>query len=332
MSFKRILIAIILLISFSLLLCSCGWSDTHENFGSSNTLYLYAEEQTEYVQALLDEYNKTNKQTTIKLVSKEEYSKTFYADIYLLENTKIMKLDDAKALGAYPTQVCDFADNAFYNEAGTWYTVFYDPVVLLVNHQYARLIGQENLRTWEDLLHFNNIKIGLENLSDSQSTTNFLCCMASHFGENNALNYLKELHKYVPQYAKFAFSPIRTTAIGETHLTITRKSHIYQYLENTFPAYIFKPNEGIPVNLYCIGINKNIKNLKPATEFRDWLLTNQTVKQLSLDYNTGLEFLQSDTTDFDKLWLNSHYLSENAQTVLVDKWLRTVRFEDNLIQ
>ena len=140
---------------------------------------------------------------------------------------------------------------AFKSQNGYWYGVFYDPAVLLVNQNFARRAGQENIRTWEDLLKIRGIRIALENLSDTESTRSFLYAFASHWGEDNALGYLRELHKNIPQYAKFPFTSIRMAATGDADIAITRSSFIFQYLENSFPAYVAKPVEGTPVNLYA---------------------------------------------------------------------------------
>lgn len=79
--------------------------------------------------------------------------------------------------------------------------------MLLVNQSFARRVGQENIRTWEDLVQIRDVRIALENLSDTEGTRNFLCAFASHFGEENAMNYLRELQKALSSTANFRLLP-----------------------------------------------------------------------------------------------------------------------------
>lgn len=205
---------------------------------------------------------------------------------------------------------------------------FYDPAVLLVNQNFARRAGQENIRTWEDLLKIRGIRIALENLSDTESTRSFLYAFASHWGEDNALGYLRELHKNIPQYAKFPFTSIRMAATGDADIAITRSSFIFQYLENSFPAYVAKPVEGMPVNLYGVAIAAESGENLAAQDFCRWLLTEKEIKRILLQQNTGLETLMDDKTDTQKLWLNTAYLQQEKADKLINKWLETVRFEN----
>lgn len=43
----------------------------------------------------------------------------------------------------------------------------------------------------------------------------------------------------------FPFTPIRLTTVGDADLAITRRSYVFKYLENDFPAYIVFPSEGL---------------------------------------------------------------------------------------
>ena len=248
-------------------------------------------------------------------------------DIYLLEFSKLVNFEQQNKLLKFEIPETAILPEAFKSQNGCWYGVFYDPAVLLVNQNFARRAGQENIRTWEDLLKIRGIRIALENLSDTESTRSFLYSFASHWGEDNALGYLRELHKNIPQYAKFPFTSIRMAATGDADIAITRSSFIFQYLENSFPAYVAKP-EGTPVNLYGVAIAAESGKNLAAQDFCRWLLTEKEIKRILLQQNTGLETLMHDKTDMQKLWLNTAYLQQEKADKLINKWLETVRFEN----
>ena len=175
------------------------------------------------------------------------------------------------------------------------------------------------------------LRIAIENLSDSNSTQNFLAAFAGHFGETISLNYLWNINRFIGQYAKFPFTPIRMTAVGDADLAITRQSYVFKYLESKFPAYVVHPKEGAPVNLYCVGLFKACTQDEQALAFMEWLLTSDKVQTISQEDATGFMFLfprgiEGASVEADKLWLNSSYLDPQKQDALTNKWLSKVRF------
>ena len=86
------------------------------------------------------------------------------------------------------------------------------------------------------------------------------------------MEYFKQIRPLIKQYAKFPITPVRMAATGDADIAITRRSHIFKYLQNDFPAYILIPEEGTPVNLYGIGVMQNSKKQKEVTAFLNWVL------------------------------------------------------------
>ena len=174
----------------------------------------------------------------------------------------------------------------------------------------------------------------MENLSNSNSTQNFLGAFASQLGESISLNYLWNINRFIGQYAKFPFTPIRMTAVGDADLALTRQSYVFKYLENNFPAYVVFPEEGTPVNLYGAAVFANSKKIAEGADFIDWLIVDTAVKRISLEKNTGFMFLlpqgiDGPAADPNKLWLNTAYLSYPEQEKLNRKWLDLVRFSND---
>lgn len=327
MAIKKFFISCLLLI-FTLCSFGCSFFDDVVHLKNDKEAILLSDQNGTLLQALVEEYNSSQNKYKVWLPADDDEKNRKQPDIYLLEYSKLVNLENKHRLLKLDIADAEALPAGFKSENGSWYGVFYDPVVFLVNQNFARRIGQENIRNWEDLVQLSSVRIALENLSDTEGTRNFLCAFASHWGEENTLNYLRELQKNIPQYAKFPFTPIRMTATGDADIALTRSSYIFQYLENSFPAYVARPAEGTPVNLCCVGIDAASAENEAARDFCRWLLTEKAMPRILLQQNTGLEPLNTAKTDFQKLWLNTHYLTQAKADVLLNKWFETVRFEN----
>ena len=320
----------ILLLLFCLPFCSgCG----KEKASVSHTdLILYSEMDADFTESIVNEYNKQTQNGNVISV------------IYELKDIEPdMVLCGTRTLNGFCLEnklqpvVCSAGDRLpleFKDNQDRWYGAFYDPAVFLINQRYARTVGQENLKGWSDLEDRSDIRIALENLSNSNSTQNFLGAFASQLGESISLNYLWNINRFIGQYAKFPFTPLRMTAVGDADLALTRQSYVFKYLENNFPAYVVFPEEGTPVNLYGAAVFANSKKIAEGADFIDWLIVDTAVKRISLEKNTGFMFLlpqgiDGPAADPNKLWLNTAYLSYPEQEKLNRKWLDLVRFSND---
>lgn len=321
---------IIMLLALCLPLCyGCG----NDKKASSHTdLILYSEMDADFTESIVREYNQQSKDGTVIQAIYE--LKDIEPDIVLCGTRTLNGFCSDNKLQPIVCSAGDRLPIEFKDSQERWYGAFYDPAVFLINQGYARKIGQENLKGWSDLEDRSDIRIALENLSNSNSTQNFLGAFASRLGESISLNYLWNINRFIGQYAKFPFTPIRMTAVGDADLALTRQSYVFKYLENNFPAYVVFPEEGTPVNLYGAAVFSSSKKAAEATDFIDWLITDAAVKRISLEKNTGFMFLlpqgiDGPAADPNKLWLNTTYLSYLEQEKLNRKWLDLVRFSND---
>ena len=319
----------VLLMLLTLLIAACG---EHVETKEKKNLVLYSQLSQEFTEALLKSYDLKNSKFTISAIYelKPELPKP---DMILAERNVLLELQEANELQPTLSGAGDMLPAKFKDEAGYWYGTFYDPVVFLINQQYARTVGQEKLRGWFDLENLRGARIVAESVSNSKSSTNFLCALASNLGENVALNYLWNINQNIVQYAKFPFTPVRMTAVGDADISITRQSYVAKYLENNFPAYVITPHEGTPINLYGAAVYKGSKNTRNAINFIEWLIADSNAKMVSQSIDTGFTFILSqenkDTpVDVDLLWLNTEYVQKAQQEALISHWLEKVRFSD----
>lgn len=327
--FRWIILICLSISIFSNLGCSHNASVAVEQ--KQETLILYSELDSKFTEDLVASFNKKAIGNVKVQAIYELTPKNPQPDLVLAEKRTLNGLKLDGLLKSVYLPASDRLPNAFYDGDNCWYGIFYDPTVFLINQQFSRIIGQNNIKSWADLASSKDIRIAIENLSDSNSTQNFLAAFADKFGEDASLDYFSQINHKIIQYTKFPFTSIRMTAVGDADLAITRQSYVFKYLENKFPAYVIIPEEGSPANLYGVGVFKNCNADEVALQFMDWLLIQEDVQKVSLANNTGFLFLipQSLTgpvADAEKVWLNKSYLVMAAQETLTNKWLAKVRF------
>ena len=300
---------------------------------ATRTLRLYSELDSNFTTDLVESFNKTNKDGLKVQFLGELKAGEPLPDVVLAEQRTLYGLKQQQKLQPAKLALASRLPAKLQDKEGYWYGVFYDPAVLLVNQYFARTIGQSSLKGWTDLENNEKLRIAMENLSDSNSTQNFLGSLADSMGETTSLNYLWNINRFVGQYAKFPFTSIRMTAVGDADVAITRQSYVFKYLENKFPAYVVHPKEGTPVNLYCVGLFKDCsaEQKKAALQFMSWLMSSDRVQAVAQTHNTGYMFIfprgvDAKPVDADKLWLNMSYLEAAKQEALTNRWLERVRF------
>lgn len=302
----------------------------------TKNLVLYSEVESKFVEEVVARFNaeqaKKKQGTVITLSAIYELKEgASLPHMVLAEKRTLHNFGLQDKLKPIGFAAGDRLPKAYKDAEFRWYGIFYDPVVFLVNHEFSRKIGQQNLRGWSDLEDNEQVRIVMENLSDSNSTRNFLSSLADHYGETTSLNYLWNINRYVTQYAKFPFTAIRLAAAGDADLAITRRSYVAKYLEGNFPAYVVEPQEGTPINLYGVGLFKDHEDDAEAIAFLEWMLADGAVQNIALEKQMGFEFifprgLKQAAVKTENLWQNDTYLEADKQAKLTDRWLEVVRF------
>ena len=324
-------IIVLALVAVATLLTGCGLGGEQAPKAAEATLCLYSELDNKFTQDLVESFNKQNKEgLKLRFIGELKEGEPL-PDLVLAEQQTLYGLKKQHKLQAVHFALAEKLPGKLRDKDNCWFGIFYDPTVFLINQYYARTIGQSNLKGWTDLENNEKLRIAMQNLTDSNSTKNFLGAFADTMGETTSLNYLWNINRFVGQYAKFPFTSIRMTAVGDADVAITRQSYVFKYLENKFPAYVVHPREGTPVNLYCVGMFAGCKKEKAAQQFMDWLLSSGKVQAAAQANNTGFMFifprgLDERPVNEEKLWLNVSYLDSAKQEALLNSWLERVRF------
>ena len=324
-------IFLLALVALATLLAGCGSEQGAEPKAASRTLSLYSELDNKFTQDLVQSFNKNNKEgLRLQFISELKPGEPL-PDLVLAEQRTLYGLKQQEKLKQFQLALAEKLPSKLRDRENYWLGVFYDPAVFLINQSFARTIGQSSIKGWTDLENNESLRVAMENLSDSSSTQNFLGALADSMGETTSLNYLWNINRFVGQYAKFPFTSIRMTAVGDADVAITRQSYVFKYLENKFPAYVVQPKEGTPVNLYCVGMFRDCAQEKEALKFMSWLLSSDKVQAVAQADNTGFMFIfprgvNEAPVDEKKLWLNTAYLEAAKLDALTNRWLERVRF------
>ena len=314
-----------------LILTGCSLFNT---VGPKNTIKVYTTLDKNFVEALCGRFSDSlpnNKKITFEILNKE--NELVQADCIIGETVFLQQKSADNSLQKIRAEFADLLPELLKDSEEKWITIFYDPAVILVNQAYSRRIGQQQLLHWGDLPKQYGARIVMENLSDNESTIQFLAAMSSRMGQNEFLAFFKQIRPLIKQYAKFPITPVRMAATGDADIAVTRRSYVFKYLQNDFPAYILIPEEGTPVNLYGIGILQNSKKQKEITALINWILQASEARTVLLTTRSGyLPVLprgeKGQMVSMNTLWLNTFYKNRQMLEKLTGDWLREIRLAD----
>ena len=310
------------------LLTGCSFFNT---VGPKNTVKVYTTLDKSFVEALCGNFSDglpKDKRITFEILNKE--NEAAQADCIISEATLLQQKAVEGSLQKIHAEFADLLPEKLKGPDEKWITIFYDPAVILVNQAYSRKVGQQQLLHWEDLPKQSDAQIVMENLTDNESTVIFLAAISSHMGQHEFLDYFKQIRPLIKQYAKFPITPVRMAATGDADIAITRRSYVFKYLQNDFPAYILIPEEGTPVNRYGIGILQNSKKQNEVAAFINWVLQSSEARTVLMTTRSGyLPVLprgeKGQAVMINSLWTNTFYKDTQALEKLTEEWLREIR-------
>lgn len=305
-----------------------------DNGKTKGEIILYSELEPEYTETLITAYNEQFKKQKNFQPIKPVYELKDNApkpDLVLGTAGTLTRLKAERNLQKVECKSSSLLPAEFKDVDGYWTGVLYDPVVFVINHNFARRVGQKQLKSWSDLENLKDVRYVVENLNNSQGTMNLLAAMASHMGEQTAISFLWNLNRNITSYGKFPFSSIRMVATGEADMTVTVQSMVAKYLENEFPAYCIAPKEGAPANLYGLAVYKGSENTFSNQNFMNWFIVDDNARAALQKKSSGYMFFlpqgeKKPPVDPNFVWLNSNYSTPEKLEELTRQWVEKVRF------
>jgi len=141
----------------------------------------------------------------------------------------------------------------------------------------TRTLAQKGLpepKCWRDLTnpaYKGEVQVADPNSSGTSYT--MLASLVQLFGEEQAFDYMKALHRNVNQYTRSGAAPARAAATGESLIGITFLHDAVTQVLAGAPVKIVAPCEGTGYEIGSMSIIKGTRNLANAKKFYDWALT-----------------------------------------------------------
>lgn len=252
------------------------------------------------------------------------------ADLVIANSDVFRELKKSKLLEAYASEQTDIIPERFVEAEYLWTGIWYDPIVLVINQDYARKLPQAP-KGWNDLTQLADYKLALTDFLAAEAAANLLNSLAAVNGEEATLGYLGKLHPRVVQYAKFLATPPRMTGLGEADIGIAVQSEAVRYVKDGFPVRIIYPEEGTAFLLTGIGLTAKAPHNADAKKFIDWIIRDEAQQVM---YNNRFYLIPTNPEakvhkEYDtkqlRLFRFDEKLDPEQKRQLLDKWVQTVR-------
>ena len=189
-------------------------------------------------------------------------------------------------------------------------------------------------KTWNDLLNpALKGEIQVANPASSGTAYTMVATLVQLMGEDNAFEYMKQLHKNISQYTRSGTGPIKSVARGETTVSISFVHDGPGEKMNGFPVETITPSDGTGAEIGSMSIIKGSRNLEAAKKFYEWALTPAAqemaaaAKQFQLPSNKNAKN-DARIPDFKKIkFINYDYAKYGASAErrrLIAKWEKEV--------
>jgi iron(III) transport system substrate-binding protein len=202
----------------------------------------------------------------------------------------------------------------------------------------TEVLAKRNLpepKCWKDLIkpaYKGEVQVADPNSSGTSYT--MLATMIQLFGEREAWDYLKQLHKNVNQYTKSGSAPIKAAAQGETAIGIVFMHDAVTMAVRGSPIKVVAPCEGTGYEIGSMSIVKGARNLESAKKFYDWALTAQAqalavkAEAFQVPSNAGAA-VPPQAPKFTEIKLINYdfakYGSSAERKRLLEKWTKEVK-------
>jgi iron(III) transport system substrate-binding protein len=141
----------------------------------------------------------------------------------------------------------------------------------------TELLARKNVAPpacWADLVKEEyRGEIQVANPNSSGTAYVIIATLVQLMGEDEAFDYMKELHANVNAYTRSGTAPIKAVARGETAVSLSFVHDVVTERNAGFPAEYNTPCEGTGYEIGSMSIVEGARNLEQAQKFYDWALT-----------------------------------------------------------
>lgn len=253
------------------------------------------------------------------------------ADVFLTSQATLTELKRNKRLLSYSSETTDTALERFKDKDGYWIGLWIDPVVFVVNKDFAAKHPLLNYN-WTDIMMSSQIRLTMTDFVAADMSEELLMSMVEHFGAVETFYLLSEGSNHIVQYGKYLSTPSRMAGMGKCDIGISSYNEAIRAQSEKLPIQIVYPTDGTAWYLYGAGISAGSKHPVRGKKLIDWLLTPARYKRIMR--NNGYYFIYVNdvklSPDFNgtslSYWELEKIYSNEGKKVLLNEWIEKVRF------
>ena len=329
---------LVIIMSGSTYLASYAGNSNEQSSNKVNVT-VYTSLPIEQISLLAQEYEKTQ-QVRINVVPLSEQDLLSHlkiktnqpsADLVITSSKVLEQVKKNSLLLPYTSEQTDIIPERFKDDSSYWTGLWYDPMVFASNQDFLKTIPKVP-STWNDLIQDGKYRICITDFLAADASANLFFTLIAVNGEGDTFTFLKKIHPQIVQYAKFLATPVRMVGMGEADIGIATQSETLRYINNNFPIKIIYPEDGTAFVLTGIGLVTGTQQADTAKQFIDWLLQDTAQNILA---NNSFYFIPTNpetliykqyATKNIKLLESTELLTPEQKTLLLEKWIKTVRF------
>jgi iron(III) transport system substrate-binding protein len=179
-------------------------------------------------------------------------------------------------LASYKAAGLDAVDQKYVDANHYWTPISLSPIVFAYSQKVLDEIGAKPPTSWKSFADpvFDQ-SLALAHPASSGTAYVALASMVQFYGENEAFELMKAIDKNVLQYTRSGIAPMRMVAGNEIAIAIAYTQDIEAGLSQGYTIGYSFPEEGtgFEVNAAAAIANTPADQLKGATAFLDWILT-----------------------------------------------------------
>ena len=185
---------------------------------------------------------------------------------------------EAGLLEAYrPTYINDLQPWAVrqYAMSGNRVGGFYSSTIGFgYNTDILKKKGLPEPKCWADLIKPEyKGEIEISHPASSGTAYTVIAGLVQQMGEEQALDYLKKLHKNITTYTRSGQAQAPNVAKGEVGIGVTFAFNFEKWKHDKFPVKTVAPCEGTSYEIGGIALVKGARNKANAQKYYDWLMS-----------------------------------------------------------
>jgi len=234
-----------------------------------------------------------------------------------------------------PSMWEDILPNLRSAVGGEYIPLYAGALGFVVNTQVVEEQGLDVPTSWADLTdeQYRGL-IAMPDPNSSGTAYTIIATLVQILGEDEAFDYLADLHRNVAQYTSSGSAPGQLAGRGEVAVAIQFMHDGVKFAEQGFPLQVIAPEEGTGYEIGGVSLIDNAPNREAAIDFIEWVLTPEAQAiaaaqgdsyQVQSNQNTPVPELAPDLDsinlidyDFDR------YGTPDVRSALVARWTENI--------